>query len=102
MRVITTATHGVVGVDTIFHFRQQGEIVTAHYVGGRITAGFLAGKWESARLAFRYVQVADGASVDSGQSVAQVTRSPEGRLRLEECFQWESRDGSGTNIFEEI
>jgi hypothetical protein len=102
MRVVATAASGVVGADTIFSFSQRGLVVTAHYAGGRITAGFLAGRWEADRLVFRYVQVADGESVDSGQSVARVTHSPGGRLRLEESFQWETRTGSGTNVFEEI
>ena len=102
MRVVATAANGVVGAGTIFVFEQQGCVVTARYSGGRITAGFLAGTWDGSRLAFRYVQVTDGDSIDSGQSVAHLTRSPEGRLRLEENFQWESRAGAGTNIFEEI
>lgn len=102
MRVIETAANGVVGTDTIFVFEQRGLVVTAHYAGGRIVAGFLAGVWNGDQLPFRYVQIADGGVLDSGQSVARVSRSPNGRLRLEEQFQWESKSGAGTNVFEEI
>jgi len=102
MRVIETAANGVVSADTIFVFHQRGSIVTAHYAGGRIVTGFLAGVWEGDLLPFRYVQIADGGTLDSGRSVARVTKSPTGRLRLEEQFQWESKPGSGTNIFEAI
>ena len=102
MRVVTTAANGVVGADTIFLFRQQGRVVTSTYAGGRIAAGFLAGKWEEGRLFFRYVQIATDEQVESGRSTAEPTRTPDGRLRLTEHFQWESKPGSGTNVFEEI
>jgi len=102
MRVISTAANGVVGADTIFVFEQRGRTVTANYSGGRIAAGFLAGNWEGDVLRFRYVQVSDGEAIDSGQSAARLSRSPAGRLRLEERFQWESKAGEGLNVFEEI
>jgi hypothetical protein len=102
MRVITTAPNGVVGADTIFTFQQRGRVVTAHYVGGRIVSGFLAGTWQGDQLHFRYVQVADADTIDSGQSVATLTRSSAGRLRLEERFEWATKPGSGVNVFEEI
>ena len=102
MRVVTTATSGVVSADTVFEFQQQGMVVTARYAGGRIMAGFLAGKWEKGRLPFRYVQVTNDGAVESGRSVGHVSRLPDGRVRLEEHFQWESKQGSGTNVFEEI
>ena len=102
MRVVETAANGVVGADTIFLFQQQGLIVTARYAGGRIVTGFLAGVWDGEVLPFRYVQIADGGTLDSGRSVARVTKSVAGRLRLEEQFQWESKPGAGTNLFEEI
>ncbi|MBI2518133.1 MAG: hypothetical protein HYV95_14605 [Opitutae bacterium] len=102
MRVITTAANGVVGPDTIFVFQQQDSLVTSSYAGGRIAAGFLAGRREADRLSFRYVQATTDGIVQSGSSLATLTRSPEGRWRLEERFQWESQAGEGINIFEEI
>jgi hypothetical protein len=102
MRVVATAANGVGGADTLFVFKQQGGVVTSAYAGGRIAAGFLAGKWEHGRLFFRYVQITTDEQVESGRSEAKLTRSAGGRLRLEEHFQWESKPGSGTNVFEEI
>lgn len=103
MRVVATAANGVVGADTVFVFQQRGRLVTASYAGGRIVAGFLAGRWEQdGRLFFRYAQVTVDESVESGRSFATLARTPMGKLRLEENFVWESKPGSGTNVFEEI
>lgn len=101
MCVITTAANGVVGRETIFEFHQEGRVVTAPYRGGKIMHGYLAGVWEEATLHFRYVQVTTDQTVQSGSSTARLTRSPAGRRRLEEHFQW-AGGGAGTNIFEEI
>jgi hypothetical protein len=101
MCVVATATTGVVGRETIFDFHQENRVVTASYRGGKILAGYLAGVWTGPLLHFRYVQVTVDQVVQSGSSNATVARTPSGKLRLEEHFQWET-GGTGTNIFEEI
>jgi len=40
--------------------------------------------------------------VHGGRSDCEIGALPDGRLRLVERFQWESRDGSGTNVLEEV
>jgi hypothetical protein len=102
MRVVQTAPNGIVGSDTIFEFSQEGDIVTASYSGGRVRVGYIVGILKAATLSFRYCQVSDEDQVDGGLSNARIESTDGGRLRLIESFKWESRDGSGENIFEEI
>jgi hypothetical protein len=102
MHVVQTAPNGLVGRDTVFEFAQEGDIVTASYSGGRVRVGYLVGILKAATLSFRYCQVSDEDHVDGGFSNARVESTNGGRLRLIESFKWESRDGSGENIFEEI
>jgi hypothetical protein len=40
--------------------------------------------------------------VHGGRSVAEMSSLPDGRIRMLEHFQWESRAGSGTNVLEEV
>ena len=102
MRLVAAQSTSVVDQDTVIRFRQKGALVTGSYRGGRILAGYLIGKWHAGQLTFHYVQAADDETIDKGRSTCRVERLPDGRLRLEEQFVWESREGSGTNIFEEI
>jgi len=53
-------------------------------------------------LRFRYAQVDDSGRLDGGSSTCEIARTAAGKLRVTEHFQWDSREGSGTNIFEEI
>jgi len=102
MHVVQTAPNGVVGRDTVFKFYQVGDVVTASYSGGRVRVGYLVGILKGDRLSFRYCQVSDEDHVDGGSSNARIESVDGGRLRLIESFKWESRDGSGENIFEEV
>jgi hypothetical protein len=102
MRVIHTAPNGVVGPDTIFHFAQVGDIVSAHYSGGRIRTGYLVGTLTGDTLSFRYCQVSDRDTIDGGTSNGRIEMHSDGRLRLVESFVWDSRKGQGENILEEV
>ena len=102
MLVSSTAANGVVGSDTRLHFSQNGARVAARYAGGNVARGWLIGTLTGSRVAFRYVQreVADG--IHHGHSVGYLERRSNGRVRLVENFTWDSRSGSGTNVFDEV
>jgi len=38
----------------------------------------------------------------SGRCSSQIDQLPDGRLRLHETWTWESREGTGTSVVEEI
>lgn len=102
MNVVSTDSIGVVNSETIFTFTQEGSIVSAHYAGGKVCIGYLVGAISSEALSFRYAQIDTDGHLDGGQSTCEISRTPEGRVRLVEHFRWQSRAGSGTNVFEEI
>jgi hypothetical protein len=101
MRAVRTAGAGEVDADTLFTFTQEGSTVWAHYAGGAVQVGYLVGRLASGRLSFRYSQVDRRGAVHGGRSVCDIEVLPDGRVRLLEHFQWESREGSGTNVLEE-
>jgi len=102
MNVVMTATTGVVNKDTIFRFNQQDNVVFAQYEGGGILRGHLVGNLNGSKLQFRYCQIDENNNLDGGISDCDLLRMPDGRIRMIEKFQWESRKDVGENIFEEI
>jgi len=102
MRVVSTAKVGVVSAETLFTFTQEGPVVSAHYAGGKVRLGYLVGIVSAERLYFRYAQLDVEGRLDGGRSTCEVMRTPDGRIRLLEHFQWESCEGTGTNVFEEV
>lgn len=102
MSVVSTAEGSEVNNETLFKFTQDGEFVSAEYAGGKVRIGFLVGTVSAAGLRFRYVQVDESGRLDSGHSNCEIGRKDDGRIRLIEHFKWDSREGTGINVFEEI
>ena len=102
MTVVKTAKTGVVNKETVFTFQQADNIVSAEYEGGGVVKGYLVGKLTGEELQFRYCQLGSAEDLDGGLSNCIVSTTPDGRLRIIERFQWESRGDAGENIFEEI
>lgn len=102
MSVASTADCGEVDSKTLFEFTQDGSVVSAKYTGGKVKLGYLVGTMDSDRLTFRYTQVDEDGRLDGGYSTCEVSRMADGRIRILEHFKWESREGTGTNVFEEI
>jgi hypothetical protein len=101
MRITSVARSAVVGAETRLHFIQKGSRVLGRYQGGGVARGFLSGSLSGAALTFRYVQREGSGEIHSGRSFCEVRRRPDGRLRMIEHFEWRSRDGSGTNVFDQ-
>ncbi|MCM3874731.1 MAG: hypothetical protein ND895_28895 [Pyrinomonadaceae bacterium] len=101
MRVVSTAEGGEVNPETLFEFAQDGLVVSARYSGGKVRLGYLVGTMSADVLRFRYAQVDDSGRLDGGHSTCEIGRMVNGRIQLVEHFVWDSRVGSGTNVFEE-
>ncbi|MFD5451479.1 hypothetical protein ACWDTR_10015 [Streptomyces sp. NPDC003470] len=93
---------GQVGTRTRFTYHEEDGAVWAEYAGGDVVRGRLVGTRAGDRLDFRYVQLRTDGSTSSGHCVSTVVDLPDGRVRLEESWEWESRRGSGTSVVEEI
>ena len=102
MYVSTTAAQGVVGDETRLRFRQKGSRLLGRYSGGAIRRGCLVGRMSGGSLVFRYAQVEASGQVHAGRSVCEIFRTTSGRLRVVERFVWTTREGRGTNVFDEF
>jgi hypothetical protein len=102
MYVTSTATQGVVGAGTRLRFQQRGSRVLGRYAGGAIRRGCLVGRVSGGSLVFRYAQVEASGQVHAGRSVCEIFRTAPGGLRVVERFVWTTRDGRGTNVFDEF
>ncbi|WP_215454676.1 hypothetical protein [Streptomyces sp. ATCC 21386] len=93
---------GQVGTRTRFTYHEEDGEVWADYAGGDVVRGRLVGTRAGDRLDFRYVQLKTDGTTASGHCVSLVVELPDGRVRLEETWEWESRTGSGTSVVEQV
>jgi hypothetical protein len=101
LRLLANTPGGQVDAETEFVFTQEGRLIHARYRGGAIVLGFLVGVADAHAVEFRYVHVDREGAINSGHSVDTIEVLSDGRLRLHERWEWESKDGSGTSILEE-
>lgn len=103
-RAVANSSAGDVTGDTIFHYRQIGDIVWGTYAGGGVRFGTLiATVDDEGRLDMRYQQIASDGTRKAGRCTSTPERLHDGRIRLHERWTWtEGGTGGGTSIVEEI
>jgi hypothetical protein len=99
--VCTTASVGVVSAQTRLHLTQRGSRIFGRYEGGSILRGYLVGQVSGHALTFRYTQRERAGGIHGGRSSCVLEVLSDGRLRIHEHFTWKTREGAGTNIFEQ-
>nr|WP_237536832.1 hypothetical protein [Streptomyces sp. SID5785] len=102
MSPVADQAPGQVGTRTRFAYREADGRVWASYEGGDVERGHLVGTREGDRLDFRYVQLKTDGTTSSGHCRSTVSELADGRIRLDETWEWESQDGSGTSVVEEL
>lgn len=102
-RPISNTENGETSNETLFHYKQVGNILTSEYDGGRIKHGHLIGLVDdSGIIEMRYHQVNDNNELMTGICISTPEILKNGKIRLHESWEWTSGDKSkGTSIIEE-
>lgn len=103
-RPVSNTENGETSADTLFHYVQKGNILTASYSGGKIKSGHLIGLVaENGAIDMRYHQVNDQGELMTGICSSKPEIMSNGKIRLHETWQWTSGDrSSGNSVIEEV
>ncbi len=102
-RPISNTENGETSNETVFQYKQVGDILTSEYSGGKIIKGHLIGLVdENGNIDMRYHQVNDKGELMTGICKSTPELLANGKIRLHEEWEWTSGDKSkGTSIIEE-
>lgn len=103
-RPISNTKNGETSNETLFHYKQIGNVLTAEYAGGKIKYGHLIGLVDNeGKIDMRYHQINDQNQLMTGFCISTPEVMENGKIRLLETWEWTSGDKSkGTSIIEEI
>ena len=103
-RPVSNTENGETSAETIFHYQQEGEILSAAYAGGKIRKGHLLGIVdEEGRIEMCYHQVNDEGKLMTGRCSSTPEILPNGKVRLHEVWEWTSGDKTrGVSVIEEL
>ena len=101
---VANTPNGEVGGETLFHYRQKGDLVWARYSGNGIAEGHLiANVAPDGTLDMRYHHRSPTGALMTGLCRSRLEILPDGRYRLHESWQWTSGDQSrGESMVEEV
>jgi hypothetical protein len=101
---ISNTENGETSNESIFIYKQAGNILTAEYKGGKIVSGHLIGLVdECGNIEMRYHQVNSKGELMTGICHSRPEILENGKIRLNETWEWTSGDKSkGQSIIEEL
>jgi hypothetical protein len=102
-RPVSNTENGEISEETIFLYKQDGNILTSNYSGGKICSGHLIGLVDdNGIIEMSYHQVNDRHELMTGICTSTPEILPNGKIRLYEVWQWTSGNKSkGQSIIEE-
>jgi hypothetical protein len=102
-RPVVNSENGETSNDTVFIYKQIGNILTSEYSGGKIIKGHLIGLVdENGEIEMRYHQVNQKGELMTGICKSKPEILENGKIRLHETWQWTSGDKSkGQSIIQE-
>ncbi|MFY0604578.1 MAG: n-acetylglutamate synthase [Flavobacteriaceae bacterium] len=103
-RPIENSENGETSKETLFEYKQHGNILTSDYKGGQIIKGHLIGLVnEEGEIDMRYHQINSNGELMTGICLSKPQIMPNGKIRLYETWEWTSGDNStGESILEEV
>ena len=103
-RPVQNSANGETSVETVFHYQQDGNMLTSTYSGGQIMKGHLIGiVQENGEIEMRYHQINAKGELMTGVCHSIPEIMPNGKIRLHETWQWTSGDCSkGESVLEEV
>lgn len=102
-RPVSNTENGETSAETVFIYKQQGNILTSEYSGGKIIKGHLMGLVsDNGTITMRYHQVNENGELMAGFCTSVPEVLPNGKIRLHETWQWITGDNSkGESVIEE-
>jgi len=101
---ISNSENGETSEETIFHYLQNGNVLTCEYSGGKIVKGHLLGRVDDqGNIDMRYHQINREGKIMTGICKSTPEIMDNGKIRIYEEWQWTSDDCStGYSVLDEV
>lgn len=102
-RPVANTENGETSNETVFIYKQIGNVLTSEYSGGKIKKGHLIGLVDTkGNIDMRYHQINNKGEIMTGKCKSRPEILENGKIRLHESWEWTSGDKSkGQSIIEE-
>ena len=85
--LLENSTNGKVNAETVFEYKQEGDLVTADYHGGPIRYGKIIAVLKDVKLHMLYQCMTTENELKAGKAIAKIEFTEQGKMKL--SFDWE-------------
>lgn len=101
--LVDNSKNGEVSTDTIFEYKQDGDLVTADYAGGTVKYGKIIAHLKNQELNMVYQCLTIENELKAGKAIATISTSEHNKIQLKLKWQWLTDDNdSGESEYIEI
>lgn len=101
--LIENSKHGQVNSETVFKYKQEGNLVTADYSGGSIIYGKIIGQLKNDTMEILYQCLTSKKELKAGKAIANVSITKENKIKLKLHWEWiDDKNEKGTSEYIEI
>jgi hypothetical protein len=86
--LIQNSESGQVNSETIFEYKQQDNLVTAHYYGGTIKYGKIIANLKNDELNMLYQCITTDNQLKAGKAIAKISLTANGKIKLFLNWEW--------------
>ena len=79
---------GQVNAETVFKYKQKGNLVTADYTGGSVVYGKIIAQLEGDTLNMLYQCLTADNQLKAGKAMAKITKTSNGKIKLSLDWEW--------------
>ena len=96
----TNSRNGTSNSDTVFHYQQNANIVTAKFGGGNVICGTIIALHRGDHLDMIYQMLTATDELKSGKAVAKIVSTANEKIQLELDWEWLTDSGNkGTSVY---
>ena len=86
--LIENSENGKVNSETIFKYKQEGNLVTADYYGGIIKYGKIIAHLKNDNLDMLYQCITTENELKSGKAIAEISLTKDNKMKLKLNWEW--------------
>ena len=86
--LLQNSDKGQANSETIFRYKQQGNLVTADYFGGTVRYGKIIADLQGDQLHMLYQCMTTDNELKAGKAIAQISLTDLGKIKLSLNWQW--------------
>ncbi|MGC6431702.1 MAG: hypothetical protein ACON5F_11720 [Jejuia sp.] len=98
--LIENSENGQVNSETVFKYKQEGDLIMADYSGGTVVYGKIIGQLVEDKINMVYQCLTSDKKLKSGKALAKISLTDNNKLKLKLDWEWlDSTNEIGTSEY---